>query len=130
MANIADVTVKKADGTTNVVFKAVTRAAGDKSPARFAQVTGFPVAADRPSIAISSRSVSGTTGGVRGLTIDGIFPIVLSNGEKRHVTLKGAQVLVPLDAPTADVTEGVHQLLNVAASAAVKDWCIEGNAPQ
>jgi hypothetical protein len=37
MPNMADITVKKADGTTNVVYVAATPSAGDKSPAVWTQ---------------------------------------------------------------------------------------------
>lgn len=128
MANFSDIVVKKADGTTNATFVAVQRSAGDKSPARWQQQTGFPIAALRPALAMAS-SNAGNSGLVRRLKLDGVYPIADSTGVQiAQVSLKGAEVLVPLNAPTTDVTEGVHQLLNAASSAVVKACAIEGNA--
>lgn len=127
-----DITVKKADGTTNVTFNAIQRSAGDKSPARYAQLTGFPIAAKRPQLAINSQPF-GTSGLVRRVSLDGVYPIQVTDGAGNskmvNVALKGCTVLVPLDAPSSDVKEGIHQLLNVAASAVFKETAETTYAP-
>lgn len=130
MSNFNDIVVKKADGTTNVTFVAFQRSAGDKIPARFQQTSGFPIASNRPSLSIAS-SNAGNTGLVRKLTVDGIYPIVnlVTGVQIAHVALKGLQILVPLNAPSSDVSEGVHQLLNCVANAVVKSAAIDGTAP-
>lgn len=131
MPAFADIVIKKADGTTNVTFVGQQRSSGDSSPARYAQTVGYPIPTRRPQLSIAA-SPYGTSGLVRRIRMDGVFPIVVSvgGGDKVvNVALSGCTVLLPLEAPLSDVTEGVHQLLNAAASAAMKESAISGYAP-
>jgi hypothetical protein len=126
----ADIIVKKADGTTDVTFKAKQRSSGDSSPARYAQDSGFAIPALQPKLAITS-APHGTSGVERRTVVDGVYPITdsLTGLQIGSVRLSGMRIIVPTNVPTVSVTEAVHQLLNCAASAAVKESGIEGIAP-
>lgn len=131
MPAFSDITVKKADGTTNVVFTGVQRSAGEKSPALYQQMAGFNIASRRPSLSILAKP-HGTRTGVRTIRMDGRYPIVVIEGGMEKVVsvlLSGCVLEVPQSAPMTDVTEAVHQLLNAAASAAMKQSAIDGFAP-
>lgn len=56
MPNMADITVKKADNTTDVIYVAKTPAAGDKTQALWRSDTQGTSAATKPSLAISSQN--------------------------------------------------------------------------
>lgn len=130
MPTFGNIVVKKADGTTDVTFVGLVRAAGDSSPARYEQQAGFPVPANRPAVAISCRSVASPTGPSRRVTLDGVYPIIDATGvEIGRITLQNCRVTVPTAVSSVAAKEAVYQLLKVAASAAVKDSAVEGYAP-
>lgn len=56
MPNMANITVKKADGTTDVVYVQQTPSAGDKTPARWRVDAIGSVPANRPVFAVTSHS--------------------------------------------------------------------------
>lgn len=55
MPNMSNITVKAANGTSDVVFTALNPAGGDGSVARWSVNTANPVAALRPVFTASSR---------------------------------------------------------------------------
>ena len=55
MAQISDITVKKADGTTDVVYVAATPSAGDKSPAVWTQNAFSGIQGFRPRFEVQTQ---------------------------------------------------------------------------
>lgn len=77
MPNMADIVVKKYDGTTDVTFAKLTPSAGDKSPAVWRQpvVSGIPNAA--PVCTITSKSSVNKQ--VRIVEGEVLYPITVTN---------------------------------------------------
>lgn len=61
MPNMADISVKKADGTTNVVYTAVKPSAGDKVAAIWRATTGATFGAGKPELQCVSRDAANGT---------------------------------------------------------------------
>lgn len=131
MPVFSDITIKKSDGTTNVTYKAVQRAAGDRSPTRYEQQVGFPIPASRPQFSISAERPAGSSNTIRRVTINGVYPVYdpLKNVEVGRITLQDCKINTPRGVDETATKEAVYQLLNLAASAAVKDSAVEGSAP-
>lgn len=55
MPNMADIVVKKADGTTDITYTALTPSSGDKVPAQWRVESLGAVAGNRPTLTLSSR---------------------------------------------------------------------------
>lgn len=128
MPAFGNITIKKADGTTDVVYTGVQRSAGDASAARYENQTQSVLSA-RPQLTIQSGRPPGA-GNLRRMTMNGVYPILNVDGvEIGRVTLSDAKVTTPRGADAAAVKEGVYQLLNLMASTAVKQSCEEGFAP-
>ena len=72
MPQMANITVKKADGTTNVVYTAVTGSAGDKTNAVWQNTSVGTVPAERPTFAM--QTMSNGTGTSRRVKMSGSWP--------------------------------------------------------
>lgn len=73
MPTMANITVKKYDGTTDVVYTALTASGGDSSPARWALTAASTIAAQRPRLSMSTR-FNGKQD-ARQIAIDFIYPV-------------------------------------------------------
>lgn len=130
MPTMADITVKKADGTTNITYTAVQKSAGDTSPARWEQQTPS-VLSLRPQFAVQSSRPPGA-GNLRRVECNGVYPIadpVNPTVEGARVTLNGCKITISRNSAMTDTAEGVHQLMNLVAAALVKQCALEGYAP-
>lgn len=131
MPQIANLTVKKNDGVTDITYTAVVPSAGDKSPAVWRSQTVGSAAAHQPEIRLSSRSNG--TGTARRLEGQGTYPSLVTGTDGRvsvadRVVLSVSGV-IPQGMPAADVNEAVSQLLNGFATVLIKDSFKTGYAP-
>lgn len=130
MPNLANITVKKADGTTDVVYTAITGAAGD-SPAVFRNKTVGTTIAEQPSLLIRSKDNGPRT--ARRVSCDFSWPIMSQDAGGNKIVsgrMAGtASVLVPMNQPTADIEQQAAQFANLLGSALVKASFVEGYAP-
>lgn len=131
MPQIANITVKKNDGSTDVVYTAVVPSAGDKSPAIWRNTTVGSAAAHQPEVQVISRANG--PGSARRVELTGKYPTLVT-GSDGKISVADRVVLtvsgvIPLGMPTTDVNEAVSQLLNVAASVLIKDSFKTGFAP-
>lgn len=131
MPVLADITVKKADGTTNVIYYAVQGAAG-QAPAvwRASSVSGAQ--AHCPDLRIASRE--GPRGRTRILRMNYVYPELSLN------TTTGIYSIVSKNRFTAEwelskdaayvttVAESAHQLGNLMAATLVKAQMMDGQA--
>jgi hypothetical protein len=132
MPNMADITVKKADGTTDVTYSKVASSAGDKSPAVWRSNSVGSAAAQHPELRLTSQS-NGTQTGRR---VNGNYSYpslvtsadtgVTSIGDRLNLTISG---IIPLNMTDVDVAEAVVQGLNCFAATLVKDSFKSGFAP-
>lgn len=126
MPNMTNITVKKADGTTDITYTGKSPSAGFGSSALFrADSVGTSVAA-RPSLTVtpvqrSNRLVA---------KVNFVFPIVDSSTGKvvDYGTIKGESNF-PTTATDSEVAEGVAQGTHLIASQLIKGVMREGNGP-
>lgn len=132
MATQADITVKKADGTTNVVYVAATPSAGDKSPAVWTQNAYSGVLGNRPRLELTTQNNS--SGDTRQVRYKLIYPVTYVDSttglEKQLAYLEfNGQLYMPKSLTTTAWKEAAAQLGNLLASAALVAAAETGYAP-
>lgn len=131
MPQMADITVKKNDGTTDVIYTAFTPSAGDKTPAAWKNLTVGTAQAHRPDFRLVSRD-NGTGSGRR---VDGTYTypsLVTGTDGKTSIADKlilNISAIVPKNMADADVNEAVSQGCNLVASTLIKGSLKIGYAP-
>lgn len=130
MPTAANITVKKNDGTTDVVYTNVAQASGDKNPAVWRNNTVGTAASHRPEFSVSSQSNGPRT--ARRLLIKGTYPTLVTGTDgKTSVAdrfIVDATAVVPQGMPDADVNEAVSQMMNLMAATLTKDQLKSGYA--
>lgn len=134
MPSMASITVKKADGTTDIVFDSITASGGESSPAVWRQDTGaaagLPVGL-RSLFKLSSKWNGPKT--ARQLSFEFSQPYAVQDSTttlysaKDRVVMTGV-VTLPQGIPSSNLNE-VVQGLNLLASALVKSSAQAGYAP-
>lgn len=132
MPKLADITVKKFDGTTDVIYTAVAGAAGDNTPALFRNNTVGTTLAQRPTLLVKSKDNGPRTG--RRVNVDFSWPTTTADAGG-NVTVNGrmagnASVLVPQNQTLEAINEQCAQFANLLASVLIKACFIEGHAPR
>lgn len=121
MPQMADITIKKADGTTDVVYNAVSPSAGDSIPAIWRPNGVGSSAYVRPVLTLASRFNGPRT--ARRVQINHNFPIVTQVGGVDTVSdrcIFEGSFLVPERAPDTSVDEFVEQTVNLVKSALIE----------
>lgn len=131
MPQMANITVKKNDGTTDVVYSQVVPSAGDKSPAIWKNNTVGTAASHRPELKLMSRDNGvGTARRVEGTFV---YPTLVTGSDGKVSVADRLPItvsaVVPKGMPDADVNEAVSQCVNLFASALLKDSIKSGYAP-
>lgn len=132
MPNMAAITVKKNDGTTDIVWSNVQPSAGDKTPAIWRSQTVGAAPAFQPEFRLWSRSnADNTIRRVEGW-VDYKQTAVGSDSVTRVINraLFKIEGSVPQSMATADLNEAVSQACNLFASTLTKDSLKQGFAPQ
>lgn len=129
MPNQVDITVKKADGTTDTTYLKVVPSSGSNSPAKWQGPTGAAMA-HKPTLQVKSSSNAQNT--VRFIEISYTFPETAtgSDGKISVVNRMGftMRMVRPTDMSDSLVAEAVAQGCNLLASAHVKAQFNEGYA--
>lgn len=130
MPAMANITVKKNDGTTDVVYTAVQPSAGDKSPAVWQNQTVGTAVAHRPEFRATAQDNGTNT--ARRLSVAYVYPSLVNGTDGRvsvgdKVTFSGSFTL-PKNMPVADTNEAASQLSNLIAAALVKEMLKSGYA--
>ncbi len=135
MPTMASITVKKNDGTTDIVFDALNASGGDSSPAVWRQdtgaVAGLPVGL-RPSFQLTSKWNGPKT--ARQLQFNLAFPYAVQDSTttlysaKDRVVISGV-ITLPQGIPNTNLNEAVAQAMNLLASSLVKSSMQAGYAP-
>lgn len=132
MPTMADITVKKADGTTNVTYVAATPSAGDKSPAVWTQNAAASIAGYRPKFEMQTQPNG--TGTMRQARFKFSFPktyVDTATGLtklQKTVDFDGV-IYLANDLGTSDWLEAFAQLGNLLASTLVRQSVETGFAP-
>jgi hypothetical protein len=129
MTQQTNITVKKYDGVTDIVYTAVRPAAGGTPAVWLAPTLGTAVA-HQPELRIkSSNNKAGTVSRVEGILV---YPEVITatDGSKSiaNKAIVSVNVTNPKGMATTAVQEAIAQALNLFASAHVKTQAIEGFA--
>jgi len=131
MPNQANITVKAANGTTDVVYTALTPAAGDRTPARWANVSFNARANLRPTAEMTSRFNNARTARHVDFTLK--FPEVANIGGVDQVfgtALLSGTCVVPLQITDSTMAEAVAQFGNLLKHVLISDCMKSGYAPQ
>lgn len=128
MPNMADITVKKADGTTDIVYNALSPSAGDKSPAfwRAEAVSGFP--ARCPNASVSTQFNGPKT--ARNSEFRFNYPVFTTEGVLLGKVPMTVTVLIPNQISRDDAAEAVTQGTGLAASALLREVFQTGLSPK
>jgi len=128
MPNIANMTVKKADGVTDIVYAFVNGASGS-APAVWRSPVG---AAPAHKAELRAKSTSNQANTVRRLEIVYAFPQTVTGTDgtvtianRGSLTLSG---VIPQSMPQTEINEMVHQGLNLFAHSLTKSELTEGYA--
>jgi len=131
MAAMADITVKKADETTNIVYTAKVASAGDRTPAIWKSTTVGTAPAHNPGLTLATKSNG--DGKVRRAEFAFYYPqtAVASDGSVSvvNVALCSGSWAIPQGMPQTDINEAVAQCNNLLASTLVKTSVKDGYAP-
>lgn len=136
MPTMASMTVKKADGVTNIVYDAITGSGGEGSPALWRQDTGADAAL--PTGLRSRFQLTSLPNGPKTARVirgKGVFPYATVNTTTSIYSSKDQMVgeinlVIPEAIPSSQRAEYVHQFLNLCAAQLVKDSGVAGYAPR
>lgn len=131
MPTMANITVKKADGTTDVVYTAASPSAGDKSPAVWKNGSVGSVLAARPTFTLVS--MDNGTRKARRLRSSFSWPKTRVDTAGNVTVVGGASSesshLVPQDMTASEIAEFVAQFSGLLHSALIKSCINDGYAP-
>lgn len=131
MPSMANITVKKNDGTTDVTYTAQVASAGDKSAALWRDVTTGAAPGHNPSYQMTSRSNGALT--ARRVDTKYVYPqtATATDGSVQIVNqlILESSGVIPQGMPTASINEGCSQGLNLLSATLSKDSFKAGFAP-
>jgi hypothetical protein len=131
MPSIANLTVKKNDGVTDVTYTAEVPSSGDKNPALWRNQSVGTAISHRPTLTLSSRSNgSGTARRMEGQLM---YPTTVT-GTDGKVTVADKAIIgitgvIPLGMAVTDINEAVSQAMNLFVTTLVKDSFKSGYSP-
>lgn len=134
MPTMANVTVKKADGTTDIIYDALSGSGGDGSPAVWRQDTGAPAAQPvglRKIFKLWTLWNGPKT--ARQAKFNYVAPYVLLDtttsaySAKDRVVIDGI-VTVPQAIPPTEINEAIYQACNLLAATLIKQSIAAGYA--
>jgi len=122
MAAAANISIKKADGTTNIVYSLLAASGGDRSPAVWRSSTAPGTSGQQPFFQQATRSNGDNT--ARRIDVTFVYPSVYTDTSgntlvRSKFVFTGSGAL-PLDCTAADAAEMGAQLGNLMADAMVK----------
>lgn len=129
MAKMADITVKKADGTTNAIYSQFSPSAGDSVAAIWRNNGVGSKVNQRPEFRLVASSPSQ---GKRTTKMTFVYPLLATVGGVEQITdyvTVVTTVKISENATTADIAEGVIQGLNLVASSLAASAAKDGVAP-
>lgn len=125
---MANMTVKKNDGTTDIIYSAVTPSSGDKSPAIWKAQSVGTAPAHQPELRLSSRDAS--AGSKRALRSTFVYPQISTNTTTSITSVVDKALAAtdwnfPKGMSQTDINEFVSQYANLIVATLVKD-CVKG----
>lgn len=127
MPQMANVTVKKADGTTNVTYNALVASSGDRNPAVFRVEAASEFPARRPRATIAAQDNGPKT--ARQVRFATSYPVYDSNGVLLGNVPGQTMFTIPMNLSDGDVANAVHQHTNLVVTEVIRSSFITGFAP-
>nr|QDH90915.1 MAG: hypothetical protein H2RhizoLitter7333_000002 [Leviviridae sp.] len=132
MTAAASITIKKNDGTTDVVWSLLAASGGDKSPAVWRSGTATGTAGQQPTLTIQSRDNGDKTARRTDMTF--VFPSVYTDAASgltkvRSKAIVNVSAVLPLDMTSADINEQGAQFAHLLNAALVVGTLQSGYAP-
>jgi len=130
MPQMANITVKASNGTTDVVYNAQTPSSGDKVAARWAVELAHAIPAFRPILTMRTQDNGPKT--ARAVDIELSFPIIVT---ENSVDRKAATVPIkvhatlPTNVSSVAVKEPIYQIGNLVSAALIRAAMEAGFAP-
>jgi len=129
---MANITVKKNDGTTDIVFTAASPSSGDGVQAIWKSQTVGSAPAHQPELRLMSREMDG--GKKRALRAYFLYPQIATDTTTGVTSVIQRQLAsvdwtVPKDMNQVDINEATSQFANLVASVLFKDSVKAGYAP-
>lgn len=132
MPNMTPITIKKNDGTTDVVFTDVQPSAGDKSPAMWrAKLVGANRSVN-PWFSMVSRDNASRSARVQNLRF--VIPLIQTDASTTLQSSRGeclfkGECVYPVTATEAEINEFVAQAANIMKHALIQQALKDGYAP-
>lgn len=131
MPQMANIVIKKADGTTDVTYTSAAPSAGDKSPAVWKNASVGTILASRPTFTISMMD-NGTRKARRART-SFLWPKTRVDQAGNVTVVGGASSesshLIPQDMTATEIAEFVAQFSGLLHSALIRSALNDGYAP-
>lgn len=132
MPAMANIIVKKNDGTTDITYTAVVPSSGDTVQAVWKSQTLGVSPSHQPEFKLSSREASG--GAKRALHAVYTYPQIATDTTTSLTSVVNrlsvsADWTMPKDMTQADINEAVSQFANLLASTLIKDSAKAGYSP-
>ncbi len=132
MPAIANVTIKKNDDATDILWTGIQPASGDGTPATFKSLTVGSAAAHQPEFRLSARD--GAKGASRVLRGTFRYPQIATNTTTSVTSVVAnatatVEFTWPKGMASADIYEAVSQLFNLLDHSTIKSAFKEGYAP-
>jgi hypothetical protein len=127
---MASITVKKLDGTTDIVYAAATASAGDRSPAVWRPTTNYATLSHRPKFSLVIRDNQKSNGRIFQFNYN--MPVL---EDVNGVTVVTANIPIamsgtlPTNVPIEHSSEAFAQCVNLLDSALIADAIEEAYAP-
>lgn len=132
MPNMADIVVKKADGTTDITYTALTPSSGDRVPAQWRVEALGTVAGNRPTLVVSSRYSQDR----KARLVEGrvVLPETFTDSTTGIISVRNREMfsfntVVHLDVSDVIVSELAAQSANLLKSALLQSVIKTGFAP-
>jgi len=127
MAAMANITVKKNDGTTDIIYTAVTPSSGDKSPAIWKAQSVGSAQSHQPELRLSGRDAQ--SGSKRALRSTYVYPQIATNSTTSITSVVDKAMAAtdwnfPKGMAQTDINEFVTQYANLLVATLVKD-CVK-----
>lgn len=132
MTTAANITIKKNDGTTDIVWSLLAASGGDKSPAVWRSTTATGTGGQQPQVTLQSRSNGENT--ARRVDITFVYPSVYTDSSSSLTQIRSKMIgnvsfVLPLDVTAADALEAGAQMAHLFNSANFISALQTGYAP-
>jgi hypothetical protein len=132
MPNLANITIKKANGSTDVTYSGIVAAAGDNSPALLRDSANGDSPAFQPAFSVRSKwNGPRTARRVEGSFVYHHTAVSEDDGQTKLIASFPITFVatVPQNAPSAVADEAAAQFANLMASTLIKSVVSTGYAP-